>query len=127
MIDMTLLMQSEPVDFAELQTAADLAGIWPGVATFLFLIQRYVQSYRGEIALPNQVIASAHSRGNGVHFENGFLRVSKFTAAGLFGSQLLQAGRRRNVRALLRLPLLPPLAISALVVHGLTGNDKGIW
>jgi hypothetical protein len=127
MIDMTLLMQSEHIDFAELQTAADLAGIWPGVATFLFLIQRYIQSYGGEIALPNQVIASAHSRGNGVRFDSGFLRVSKLTAAGLFASQLVQAGRRRNVRALLRLPLLPPLAISALVVHGLTGNDKGIW
>jgi len=126
-IDTALLMQTEPVDFVELQKAADLAGIWPGVATFLFLIQRYIQSYGGEIALPNQVIASAHSSGNGLRFGNGFLRVSKLTAAGLFGSQFVQAGRRRNVRALLRLPLLPPLAVSALVVHGLTGNDKGIW
>jgi hypothetical protein len=126
-IDMTLLMQSERIDFVELQTAADLAGIWPGVATFLFLIQNYIQSYGEELPLPNEVIASAHSNGNGLRFGNGFLRVSKLTAAGLYGSQLAHAGQHRNVRALLRLPLLPPLAISALVAHGLTGNDKGIW
>ena len=127
MIDMTLLMQSEPLDFAELRKAADVAGIWPGVATFLCLIQSYIKSYGGEVPLPAEVIAAAHSRGEGVRFGNGFLRVSKLTGAGLYGSQLVHAGRHRDVRALLRLPLLPPLAISALVAHGLTGNDKGIW
>lgn len=127
MIDMTLLMQSEPIDFRELQKAADLAGIWPGVATFLSLIQSYIKSYGGELPLPNEVIASAYSHGDSVRFGNGFLRVSKLTAAGLYGLQLVHAGRHRNVRALLRLPLLPPLAISALVAHGLTGNDKGVW
>jgi len=127
MIDMTLLMQSEPLDFTELRKAADVAGIWPGVATFLCLIQSYIRSYGGDIPLPEEVIASAHSRREGVRFGNGFLRVSKLTGAGLYGSQLMQAGRHRDVRALLRLPLLPPLAISALVAHSLTGNDKGIW
>jgi hypothetical protein len=127
MIDTTLLMQSEPIDFRELHKTADLAGIWPGVATFLSMIQSYIKSYGGELPVPNEVIAAAHSRGDSVRFGNGFLRVSKFTAAGLYGSQLLHAGRHRNVRALLRLPLLPSLAISALVAHGLTGNDKGIW
>lgn len=127
MIDMTVLMQDETVDFVELQRGADLAGIWPGVATFLSLIQSYIESYGGVLPFPNEVLASAHSRGNRVRFGNGFLRVSKLIAAGLYGSQLVHAGRHRNARALLRLPLLPPLAISALVAHGLTGNDKGIW
>jgi len=127
MIDMALLMQSEPLDFAELRKAADVAGIWPGVATFLCLIQSYIKSYGAEVPLPEEAIASAHSRGGSVRFGNGFLRVSKLTGAGLYGSQLVHAGRHRDVRALLRLPLLPPLAISALVAHGLTGNDKGIW
>jgi Uncharacterised nucleotidyltransferase len=127
MIDTTLLMRSEPIDFVELHKAADLAGIWPGVATFLFLIQSYIRSYGGELPLPSEVIASAHSRGNGVRFGNGFLRVSKLTAGSLYGSQLVHAGRHRNMRALLRLPLLPPLAVSALVAHEFTGNDKGVW
>ncbi len=127
MIDMTLLLQSEPLNFAELKNAADVAGIWPGVATFLCLIQSYIRSYGGNVALPQEVTEAAYSPGDNVRFGNGFLRVSKLTGAGLYGSQLMHAGRHRDVRALLRLPLLPPLAISALVAHSLTGNDKGIW
>jgi putative nucleotidyltransferase-like protein len=126
MIDMTLLIQRETVDFGELRKAANLAGIWPGVVTFLAMIQSYIKSYGGELVLPSEVIASARSA-EPVRLGNGFLRVSKLTAAGLYGSQLMQGGRQRNVRAMLRLSLLPPLAISALVAHGLTGNDKGIW
>ena len=127
MIDVTLLMQSEPLDFGELKKAAHVAGIWPGVATFLCLIQNYIRSYGGDVPLPQQVVDAAHARGGNVRFGNGFLRVRKLTGAGLYGSQLMHAGRHRDVRALLRLPLLPPLAISALVAHSLTGNDKGIW
>jgi len=127
MIDIAVMMQREPVNFDELRRAADLAGIWPGVATFLFLIRRYVASYGGNVDLPPEVLNTAFSRGTGVRFGQGFLRVSKVTAAGLYGAQLLQAGRHRDVRALVRLPLLPPLAISAAVAHGVTGNDKGIW
>jgi hypothetical protein len=104
-----------------------VAGIWPGVATFLVMIRSYVNSYGGELPLPSEVIAAAHSRRDCVRFGNGFLRVSKLTAAGLYGSQLVHAGRHRNVHALLRLPLLPPLAVSALVAHGFTGKNKGIW
>lgn len=127
MIDVASLMQAEAVDFDELRKAADVAGIWPGVATFLSLIQNYIRSYGGEFSLPEAVLSSAHSRGTGVRFENSFLRVSKLTAASLYSAQLVQAGKHRDVRALLRLPLLPPLAISALVAHSFTGNDKGIW
>jgi hypothetical protein len=127
MIDMSQLIQNEPLDFSELRIAADIAGIWPGVATFLFLIQTYIKSYGGELSLPKEVTTSAHARGKGVQFENGFLRVSKLTAAGLYGAQLAQASRHRDLRAMLRLPLLPPLAVTALVAHRLTGNDKGIW
>lgn len=127
MIDIAVLLRDEPVNFAELRKAADFAGIWPGVATFLVLIQNFIHSYGGEVVLPEEVIAAAHARGGNVRFGNGFLRVSKVTAAGLYGTQVMQAGLRRDMRALLRLPLLPPLAITALVAHGLTGNDKGIW
>jgi hypothetical protein len=127
MIDVAVLMQKEAVDFAELRRAADLAGIWPGVSTFLFLIRRYLATYGGDLSLPREVLEAAHSRGTGVHFSEGFLRVSKVTGAELYASQLLQAGKHRDVRALVRLPLLPPLAISAAVAHSVTGNDKGIW
>ena len=127
MIDISQLIQSEPLNFSELRKAADSAGIWPGVATFLFLIQTYIKSYGGDLSLPKQVTTAAHARGKSVQFENGFLRVSKLTAAGLYGAQLAQASRHRDFRAMLRLPLLPPLAVTALVAHRLTGDDKGIW
>jgi hypothetical protein len=127
MVDIASLLQTETVHFSELKRAANCAGIWPGVATFLCLIQNYIHLYGGVLPLPDEVMASAHSRESNVRFKGGFLRVSKTTAAGLYGSQLLQAGLRGDVRALLRLPLLPPLAVSALVAHSLTGNDRGIW
>jgi hypothetical protein len=127
MIDFAALLDKEPIQFSELRKSADLAGIWPGVATFLLLIQSYVVSFGGNVPLPEEVLVSAHSRGAGVHFTDGFLRVSKLTAAGLYGLQLLRAGQHRDLRAMVRLPLLPPLAVSAVVAHSLTGNDKGIW
>jgi len=55
------------------------------------------------------------------------LRVPMRPAAALYGSQLFGAGRHRDVRAIARLPLLPPLAISALLAYRFTGSDKGIW
>jgi len=127
MIDTAALLQSGAVDFAELEGSADSAGIWPGVATYLRLIQSYVQSYGGTVELPDEVMRAAYSPDSQVQFKGGYLRVSKATGAKLYSSQLLQAGRHGDVRALLRLPLLPPLAISALVAHSLTGDDKGIW
>jgi hypothetical protein len=127
MIDFAVLLEREPVQFSELRKSAELAGIWPGVATFLSLIQNYVSSYGGHVSLPEEVVESARSRGTGVYFANGFLRVSKLTAAQLYGLQLLRAGRQGDFRAMARLPLLPPLAVSAVVAHGITGNDKGIW
>jgi hypothetical protein len=127
MIDFAVLLRKEPVQFSEQRKSGDLAGIWPGVATFLSLIETYIASYGGGVELPQEVLNSAHSRGSGVHFANGFLRVSKLTAAGLYALQLLRAGQHRDLRAMTRLPLLPPLAVSAVVAHRLTGNDKGIW
>ena len=127
MIDTASLLRTGAVDFDELRAVANSAGIWPGVATYLCLIRNYLEAYGDLLFLPDSVIESAHSADSNVMFKAGFLRVPKTKAAGLYGLQLLQAGLRRDVRALVRLPLLPPLAVSALVAHTLTGNDKGIW
>lgn len=127
MIDTAALLRSGAVDFDELKRAANSAGIWPGVATYLRLIRNYVQSYGGIVVLPDAVMEAAYSPDSKVQLKGGYLRVSKATGAKLYSSQLLQAGKHGDVRALLRLPLLPPLAISALVAHSLTGDDKGIW
>lgn len=127
MIDNAELIRSGAVDFIELERAANSAGIWSGVATFLCLIQNYIEAYGGSLALPEEVFEAAPDRYSNVRFGAGFLRVSKVTGARLYGSQLLHAGLRRDTRALLRLPLLPPLAVSAFLAYSITGNDKGIW
>jgi len=126
MIDFGMLFQANEVDFDELRKAANAAGIWPGVATFLCLIEEYLERYGGSISLPEDVLAFAHLA-EPVRYKAGFLRVSKMSAASLYGSQLWRAGVQRDLRALARLPLLPPLAVSALVAYRLTGDDKGIW
>jgi Uncharacterised nucleotidyltransferase len=127
MADVAALLQANAVDFAELRKAADLGGIWPGVATFLFLVGRFADSYEIIVPLPDEVMDATCSPDIRVYFENGFLRVPKLPAAGLLGAQFLSAGRNRDLRAVFRLPLLPPLAVSALVAQRLTGDDKGVW
>jgi len=125
--DIACLVGSGLVDFAELRRGAELGGIWPGVASFLVIVARYVEDHGGFLALPDEVISSAYSPYLRVQYRGNFLRVPMRPAAGLYGSQLLSAGRHGDLRAISRLPLLPPLAVSALVAYRLTGSDKGVW
>ena len=127
MADMAALLQSGSVDFVELRRGAELGGIWPGAASFLVIVARYIKSYGGQIGLPREVVESAYSPELSVQFRNNFLRVPMRPAAGLYGSQLLNATLHRDFRAVSRLPLLPPLAVSALLAYRLTGSDKGVW
>ena len=127
MADMAALLQSGTVDIAELRRGAELGGIWPGVASFLVIVAGYVKNYGGNINLPREVTNAAYSPDLAVQFRGNFLRVPMRPAAGLYGSQLLNASLHRNFRAMSRLPLLPPLAVSALVAYRLTGSDKGVW
>jgi len=127
MADVAALLQSGVLNYAELRRAAYAGGIWPGVATFLLLVSKYVQQYGGKAPVPSSVIADAQSSNITVRTRGDFLRVPMGPAASLYGSQLLSAGKKFDLRALTRLPLLPPLAVSALVAYRLTGSDKGIW
>jgi hypothetical protein len=127
MADFASLLQTQAIDFTELRRAADVGGIWPGVATFLALISDYVNRYGGKVEVPAEVVASSCSPNIRVQARGDFLRVPMLPAASLYGSQLLSASRHRDLRAMCRLPLLPPLAVSALVAFRLTGSDKGIW
>jgi hypothetical protein len=127
MVDFAALIRDGAIDFEELKRTADIGGIWPGVATFLLLVSEYVNCYGGQIGVPAEVLAGAPSSDLRVYLGGQFLRVPKRPAAGLYGAQLLSAGRHADFRAMFRLPLLPPLAVSALLAYRLTGNDKGIW
>jgi|tagenome__1003787_1003787.scaffolds.fasta_scaffold20865132_1 hypothetical protein len=127
MADIANLLEQREVNFAELRKAADSGGIWSGVATFLHLVSKYVQAYGRAIDLPQSVLDAAHSPAMTVQLRGDFLRVPLLPSAGLYGSQLLSAGVHGDLRAMCRLPLLPPLAITALLAFRLTGTDKGIW
>jgi hypothetical protein len=127
MADFAALLQNRAIDFVELRNTATTGGIWPGVATFLLLVSEYVKSFGGEASVPLEVLASAYSNVIRVHLGGLFLRVPRGPAAGLYASQLMSAARHADLRAMLRLPLLPPLAVSALVAYRLTGSDKGVW
>ena len=125
MVDVAALLQEKTLDFAELKKAADRGRIWPGVATFLLLVSRYVQSYGRTVEIPQDVLSAAAI--SDTWFEKGFLRVPKPAVARLYGSQMLSAGLHCDLRAVFRLSLLPPLAISALLAYRWTGSDKGVW
>jgi hypothetical protein len=127
MADMAELLNSGAVNFAELREGAELGSIWPGVASFLVLVSEYTKRYGGRVDLPSEVTAAAYSRELRVQFRNTFLRVPVVPAAALYSSQLFAAGRHRDLRAIKRLPLLPPLAVSALLAYRFTGSDKGVW
>lgn len=127
MADVAALLGSGKVDFQELRRGAELGGIWPGVASFLVIVANYVNNFGGSVSLPREVIDEARGADLQVQFRGNFLRVPMKPAAGLYGSQLLSAGKHGDLRAISRLPLLPPLAVSALVAFRLTGSDKGVW
>lgn len=127
MADFAALLASGKVNVDELRHGAELGGIWPGVASFLVIVDNYVKSFGGSISLPREIVEAARSADLHVEFRGNFLRVPMKPAAGLYGSQLLNAGKHGDFRAISRLPLLPPLAVSALVAFRLTGSDKGVW
>lgn len=127
MADVAALLANRAVDFDELRRGAELGGIWPGVASFLVIVSEYVKTYGGPVTLPPAVTDDAYSPDLRVQFRDNLLRVPMGSAAGLYGSQLLSASRHGDLRAISRLPLLPPLAVSALVAYRLTGSDKGVW
>jgi hypothetical protein len=125
--DMAALINGGELDFGKLRQGAELGSIWPGVASFLVIVAEYAKRYDGHVEVPRDVIRAASSPHLSVQFRDGFLRVPMGPAAALYGSQLLGASRHGDVRAMARLPLLPPLAVSALVAARLTGSDKGVW
>lgn len=127
MADFAMLLQNNAIDFVELRTAASLGRIWPGVANFLLLVSEYAKQYGSPVRISHEVLAAAPFPEMRVHVGGEFLRIPKRPAAGLYGSQLVGAGIHGDLRAALRLTMLPPLAVSAFVAYHITGSDKGVW
>jgi hypothetical protein len=123
------LLEPNQLDFAELKKAADLGGIWPGVASYLKIVTDYVRAYRGTAPeLPKQVLAAAPFGGDVIFARGKFLRVPIMpNGAELYTRQITDTAIRGDVPATLRLSLLPYLASAAAVALRITGSDKGIW
>jgi hypothetical protein len=128
-VDSATLALSGDLDYDALQSAASMAGIWEGVATYLVIVSDYVRQYRGtDLGLPNSVRSAARFGGELVYFRRDFLRVPILPqSAGLYRTQLSELLRKRELHSSARLGLLPWLATAAAVGHKLTGSDKGIW
>jgi hypothetical protein len=117
------------VDFERLQGLATESAIWPGVATLLTVICQHGVRFGGEpVNLPDFVGTATRFDAYRTYVDRKFVRVPLMPeAANLYMLQLAQNGRRRNLRAVARLSLLPLLATAAFVSFRFTGNDKGIW
>jgi hypothetical protein len=128
-VDTAGLVDSCAIDYDYLHSLGRSAGLWDGLATYLFIVSGYVKSYRGEgLPLPSLVTNAARFGSERTFFKRKFLRIPLFPqAARLYASEwerLLLNGEFQNT---LRLSLLPGLAAAAALELKLTGSDKGIW
>jgi len=128
-VDSAGLVESGAIDYEDLRSAANVAGIWEGVATYLAIVSDYVKQYRGTgLELPQFVTAAARFGGEQVFFARAFLRVPIMPqSAKLYGSQLTGMLQKGELQSSARLSLLPWLATAAAVGQKITGSDKGIW
>ncbi len=128
-LNTTALLDANAIDFAELRVAAELGGIWPGVATYLKLVGDYVGRYRSKTPpLPPEVLSAARFGGASMQVRHCFIRIPIMPhGAKLYTAQVTRTALRGDVPATFRLSLLPPLASVAAVAYKLTGSDKGIW
>lgn len=123
------LIDAQAIDFAELRRAAELGGIWPGIASYLRTVSEYVKSYRGRgLELPEEVLSSARFGAEKVDVRNHFLRLPIVPqGADLYVRQMFRTAMQGNVSAIGRLSLLLPLASAAGLFYVFTGNRKGVW
>jgi len=128
-VNTVALLESGEIDFDELKRAADLGGIWCGVATYLKIVCDYVRKYRGSSPeLPAEVLRATRFGGDAVYVGGRFLRIPVMpNGAELYSKQLATIASHGDIPATLRLSLLPPLASAAAVAYKLTGSDKGVW
>ena len=128
-VNTAALLDAGEINFTELRRAAELGGIWQGVATYLKIVRDYVEKYRGSAPqLPSEVVKAAAFGGEAVYVGGRFIRVPIVpNGAKLYTQQVTLTALRGDVPATLRLSLLPPLASAAAVAYKLTGSDKGVW
>lgn len=128
-VNIDLLLAKGLVDFDKIQSIAEAASIWPGVATLMVLACQHAAGYGApRIGLPDNVTSAARFNSSRTYLDRKFVRVPLMPeATNLFLRQLAGNGRRHNFRAIGRLSLLPFLATAAYLSFRITGDDKGVW
>jgi hypothetical protein len=122
------ILESGALDFTELQRAANLGGVWPGVVTYLRIVTEFVRHVRGSAyQLDPRLLAESRFGMDEVFVRGIWLRVPARRAALLYARQIFHMASRRDLHGVVRLSLLPPLASAARVSYVLTGNHSGIW
>jgi hypothetical protein len=128
-VNTSTLVESGAIDYAELQRAARMGGIWKGVCSYLKIVNDYVQQYRGtSLSLPTPVTDTAPFGGEKIYVRGKFIRVPFMPqGAALYTDQVTRTALRGDLPATFRLSLLPYLATAAAISFKVTGSDKGIW
>jgi hypothetical protein len=123
------LIENKMLNYVDLREAAEEAGVWPGVATFLTLAVDYVKKYRGDrLELPDSVIASSHFRADRTLVRGEFFRFPVLPyGLGLYIRQLRQTAHSGNIPGTARLSLVPPLASIGALAYAVTGNSGRVW
>ena len=123
------LIERQMLDFVDLREAAEEAGIWPGVATFLTLAADYVGKYRGERSeIPDSVVASSHFGADRTMVRGGYFRFPALPyGLGLYVGQLRHAASSGDIPGTARLSLVPPLASMGALAYAVTGNSGRVW
>jgi hypothetical protein len=129
-MNLTALLQTGVIDYAELRESAEQARVWPGVAAYLNLIRRCVQPYmEGALDLPPDVhSAIAHEPCPRVVLRGNLFRLPILgCGVGLFIQQFRHTLRCGDFAAAGRLSLVPALASAATMAHLATGTSGRIW
>jgi hypothetical protein len=122
------ILESGDLDLAELRYAADLGGIWPGVATYLRIVTEFVHRVRGtSYELDPEILAASHFGMDEIFVRGIWMRIPVQRAALLYTKQICRMATRCDLHGVIRLSLLPPLASVARLSYALTGNHSGIW
>jgi hypothetical protein len=123
------MIESGSVDYRQLRTAADLGGIWDGVATYLRIASEYLREYRSiGLDLPEEVLATARFGSDKMFVRGKFLCIPVVPQSlALYVNQFAHFARSGNVSATARLSLLPPLASVAALAYAVAGSSERIW
>jgi hypothetical protein len=123
------LIERRMLSFSDLRGAAEEAGIWPGVATFLTLAVEYTKKYRDvRLELPDYVIESSHFGADRTSVRGDYFRFPVMPyGLGLYMRQLRHTAHSGDIPGTARLSLVPPLASAGALAYAVTGNSGRIW